>query len=263
MQNIDHLTKELRSIGLSDKASLIYAAILELGVAFPSKISEVTKLNRSTVYKILTDLSVKGLVTELERNKKICYQIEKPARLVSFAKNQIRLAEERFERATKILPDIEGLFSLTPHKPRVRFFEGVPGIMHIYEDHVSETTPYEMLGFSHVEELMKFLPTGFIDGYVKKKQRIGITTRGLFPDTPFNLKYNKNIYRGVSKKILIETRYIPIKLFPYKADITIYGKNKVSIINFHEHTLIGIIIEDETIANMMRMIFNLAWKGVA
>lgn len=256
------LIKDLRSIGLPEKAALIYAAVLEMGVAFPSKIAEVTKLNRSTVYKILTDLAIKGLVTELERNKKICYQAEKPGKLVNFAKSQIGLAEERFEHAKKILPDIEGLFAMIPNKPRVRFFEGMEGVLAIYEDHISEKQSYEMVAYSNAEELMKILPPAFVKKYTKAKEMLGITTRAILPDTPFNQDYNKTVYRNLDKKTQLKMKLIPAATFPYTAEITMYGKNKVSIINFHEKILIGVIIEDPTIVSMMRMVFELAWQGI-
>lgn len=263
MENQVQLLKELQSIGLSNKAALIYGAVLELGVAYPSKIAEMTKLNRTTVYHILTELAIKGLVTEIERQKKICYQIEKPSRLLSFTKSQIHLAEERAERAKKILPDIEGLFNLVPHKPRVRFFEGLEGVLAVYEDHISEDKAYEMLGYSNVEKLMKLLPEKFVQDYVKKKAKLGITTRAIFPDTPFSSRYNSTVYKGATPKSLVKSRLIPADKFPYEAEITIYGQNKISIINFQKKTLIGVIVEDTTISQMMRMIFELAWQGLA
>lgn len=256
-----HLMKELRNIGLSEKAAAVYAAVLELGVAFPSKIAEKTKLNRTTVYHILTDLAVKGLITEIERKNKLCYQIERPERLVRFTKNQIRLAEERAERAQTILPVIEGLYNIVPHKPRVRFFEGLEGVLAAYEDHISGSEPYEMLGYSNVEKLMQLLPPAFVKNYVKRKQEMGVTTRGIFPDTPFSRNYNKEIYRGAGKKTLVQFRMVPAEQFPHEVEITVYGKDKVSVINFQKNTLIGVIIEDPTISQMMRMIFDLAWKG--
>ncbi len=255
------LAKKLKDIGLSEKAAAVYAAVLELGAAFPSKVAEITKLNRTTVYHLLTDLAVKGLVTEIERKKKLCYQIEKPARLINFTKSQIRLAEERAERATKLLPEIEGLYSLTPSKPRVRFFEGLEGILSVYEDHVSEPRAYEMVAYSNVEKLMGLLPERFVQDYIRRKQRLGIATRAIFPDTPFSRKYNREIYRNAAKKTLVVSRAIPAADFPYEAEITMYGESKVSIINFKRNTLIGVIIEDETIAGMMRTVFELAWKG--
>jgi sugar-specific transcriptional regulator TrmB len=261
MQNDLQLAQRLREIGLSEKAAAVYAAVLEFGVAYPSKIAEVTKLNRTTVYHILADLTIKGLVSELERGKKLSYQVEKPARLVSFTKSQIRLAEERAERAEKLLPDIEGLFAGLPIKPRVRFFEGKEGVLAVLEDHVAEKTSYEMVSFSNVETLIPQLPARFVADYVKQKQRIGITTRAIFPDTEFSTAYDKQVYGGIEKKYQVDARFISAKTFPYQGDLTVYGTNKVSIINFQENVLIGVIIEDATVAGMMRMIFELAWKG--
>jgi len=261
MQNNARLAAELKNIGLSDKAAAIYAAILELGIAYPSKISEATKLNRSTVYHILTDLSIKGLITEIERGKKLCYQIERPSKLLNFTKNQIRIAEERAERAKKLLPEIEGLFSLTPHKPRVRFFEGQSGVLSVYEEHVAESKPYEMVAFSNVEKLVSRLPPQFVNDYIKKKIRAGVTTRAIFPASKFSEHYNKEIYRGAEKKRQVQMRTIPANLFPFQSEITMFGENKVSIINFEQSSMIGIIIEDATIAGMLRMIFELAWTG--
>lgn len=251
----------LRNIGLTDKAATVYAAVLEAGVAYPSKISEKTKLNRSTVYKILADLRLKGLVTEIERGKKLCYQIEDPSRLEGFAKRQIATAEEQYENAKKIVPDLKGLLALTPNKPRVRFFEGMEGIIAIYEEHVSATEPYEMLSYSNVDDLIKTLPKKFVADYIKQKEKVGITTRAIFPQTEFAKKYNKEIYSGTPADIHVKDRFISPEQFPFKADITIFGKNKVSIINFQDNAMIGVVIEDATITGMMRMIFELAWKG--
>lgn len=255
------LSADLKSIGLSDKAATIYAAILELGIAYPSQIAKIAKLNRTTTYHILTDLSVKGLITEIERGKKLCYQIERPGKLLNFAKNQIRIAEDRAERAQKLLPEIEGLFSLTPNKPRVRFFEGQGGVLAIYEEHVTENEPYEMLGFSNVEKLISLLPKHFVADYVKKKDALNIKTRGIFPSSKFSKNYNKEIYTHADKKTLVQIRLISPELFPFQSEITIFGKDKVSIINFEKSSMIGVIIEDSTIAGMMRMIFELAWRG--
>ncbi|HSR89388.1 MAG TPA: helix-turn-helix domain-containing protein [Candidatus Udaeobacter sp.] len=256
-----NLQINLRKIGLSEKEAAIYSAVLDLGFAFPSKIAEITKLNRSTVYKILMNLSVKGLLTEIEKNKKICYQIERPQKLMLFAKEQVSLAEDRLEETKKIIPNIEGLFSAISNKPKVRFFEGLDGILNVYEDHISETEPYEMLGYSNVEELMKVMPEPFKKKYIKAKEKNEITARGIFPNNQFGIDYGKKIYQETNKKFWPKIRFIPADQFPFKGEVTIYGKNKVSIIDFHENFLIGIIIEDLTIAGMMRMIFELAWKG--
>jgi len=69
IQNPDFL-KKLEKSGLSDKEALVYLSLLELGGAFPSKIAEYSGLNRSTVYMVLLNLSVRGLVNEIEKKNK-------------------------------------------------------------------------------------------------------------------------------------------------------------------------------------------------
>ncbi len=255
------LSQELRKIGLPEKAALVYAFLLDSGIGFPSKIAERTKLNRSTVYHTLNELVARQLVSKVERGRKLCFQVEKPAHLVGFAKQQIQIAENRLERAVQLLPELESLYKLTPNKPKVSFFEGLAGILAVYADQINQTEPYEMVSYSNVEELFKLLPEKFTRDYIKKKQEKRITTRAIFPDSAFSHNYNKQVYRGIEKKFLVERRFIPVQDFPYKAEIAVYGTNKISIINFVERTLTGVIIEDTTIAGMLRMIFELAWRA--
>ena len=67
--------KKLEKTGFSDKEALVYLTLLELGGASPSKIAEYAELNRTTVYKILLNLSVRGLINEIEKRNKLFYQI--------------------------------------------------------------------------------------------------------------------------------------------------------------------------------------------
>lgn len=254
-------SEKLTGLGLSEKERNVYSALLELGGAFPSKIADTAKLNRSTVYTVLTDLAVKGLVIETRRRNKIFYQVEKPQKLLRFAKERVKLAEEGLERTQKILPEIEGLFSLTPNKPRIRFYEGFPEVLSVHEDHVAGDEKYEMLAWANAKEIVKFLPPALVRKYLKRKETLGITTRGIVPDTPEDRHYNEKTYKDVSKKIWVDPRFVEADKFPQFCEITIYGKNKVSILNFSKETPIGIIIEDQTIHDVMVMIFELSWLG--
>lgn len=257
----EKIKNAIKNIGLSEKSSQVYLALLELGGAFPSQVAKHTKLQRSTVYEILADLSVKGLISEIKKRNKYFYTIENPKRLINFSNRSIIRKQEAHEKLQEFLPNLEGLYNGVTDKPKVSYFEGVDGVMEIYEDHISAQKRYEMLGFVNVAELMGFLPHKKYLEYVRKKERIGITSRGIIPNTKEDRSYEKTIYKAISKKILPQVRYVSKEEFPWKGDITVYGMNKVSIINFSEKQVTGIIIESETIHKMMRMIFELAWKG--
>lgn len=257
----EKIISQLKKFGLNNKAAVVYAALFSIGGAYPSKLATITKLNRSTVYKVLLDLSIKGLVTEIEKGKKLYYQIERPRKLITFAKYNLSRAEDTIEYAKKIVPELEGLFSLTPNKPIVRFFEGIEGIISIYEDHISEKTKYEMLAFSNTAEVTKFLPKKFLINYIKAKEKIGIITRGITPNTNIDKNYTRSVYKNVNKKIWPIIHQIKTEIFPYKIELTIYGDRKVSLLKLEEQQPIGIIIEDKTFHNTMEMIFELAWIG--
>jgi sugar-specific transcriptional regulator TrmB len=249
-------------VGLSEKEALIYASLITLGGAFPSQIAQQAKLNRTTVYKILLGLSIKGLVNEIKKKNKIFYQVEKPEKLLRYVKSQATLAHDRIEKVEKLIPDFEGLFAAFIDKPKIRYFEGLEGILSIYEDQISGTKKYEMLAFSNASELENVFPAKFFENYRRTKEKIGITTRGIIPNTKEDKTFVPRLYEGFKKEVIPQTKYVPASQFSFKGEIVIYADKKVSIVNLNKERLTGLIIEDETIHNMMRMIFELSWEGI-
>lgn len=257
----ERLVQRLQEVGLSEKAALLYEALLQRGGAYPSKLAEQTKLNRSTVYKILLELSVKGLVTEIERGKKLFYQVEKPDKLLRFSKMQSEMAQEAYERAHEFLPELEHLFAQSSYRPSVRYFENADGVTSIYEDMVAEKKPYEMLAFSHGEAFKEYLPAAALREFVKAKEKNRITTRAIVPDTLENRAYNKNVFAGLKKAVWPVIRYVPKEVFPFAAEMTLYGEHKLAITKLRGEEITGIIIEDELIHDMFKMVFELLWKS--
>lgn len=254
------LVAHIRRSGLSEKAALVYATLLEVGGAYPSYIASHTHLNRSTVYKILLDLSVKGLVTEIEKGKKLYYQLEKPEKLIRFAERQVTSASDAYEQVQKLYPELQGYFALLDKKPRVSYYEGVDGALSIYEDHVASKKPYEMLSFANTATILNFLPEKFYKKYRSRKAAIGITTRGILPDDGSSRDL-ASIYTDVPEKYRAVIRYVSKEDFPFEGEIVAYGENKVAITNLDARHISGTIIEDRSFHLMMRSIFNLAWAG--
>lgn len=258
--NADSLPSTFEKVGLTHKEALIYSTLIKLGGAYPSKIADETKLNRSTVYKILLDLSVKGLVNEIRNKGKLYYQIERPAKLVRYAKDQAALANDRLETVQNMLPELEGVYALFSSKPKITYFEDIEGILSIYEDHIATTEKYEMLAFANAAELENVFPEKCFRNYRLAKERIGITTRGIITESEENATFIERTYAGFKEGIVPKTKLVPAAEFPFKGELTIYRNNRVSIVNLNKEHLTGLIIEDETIYNMLRMIFEMAWK---
>lgn len=261
MQN--PLAKKLIHTGLSEKEALIYASLLELGGgSFPSNIAEKAGIKRSTAYKILVSLSIKGLVNEIEKRNKIYYQIEQPEKLIRYSKSQIQIAEDNLEKAQRLFPELQGLYALSEGKPRVRFFEGTEEVNSIYLEMIKPgQKPYEMLAFANAKAFKNNMSFKEVRHFVKEKEKLDIPVRGIVPDTEEDRQFNPTVFEGIKKKYWPELRFIPANMFPFETEITLYGTDKVAIAKFGNKHPIAVIIEDAVIYGTIKLMFELAWMG--
>ena len=259
---MDHqnLIRQIESIGLSEKSAMIYICLIELGGAYPSQISDLTKINRSTVYKLLIDLSVKGLVSDIRKGKKLYYQAEKIDRLKKFVEMRYRISKEALSNIESVIPVLQDLSINRPNKPKVRYYENREGIMSIYDDMVEENQ-YEMVAFSNASSFKNYLKKDELDDFIVRKNINNITTRGIVPDSEENRKFHEIFSGKVNSEIIPKIKFIKPELFPYDAELTVYGKSKLAITKLQDDKLIGIVIDDSLIHNMIRSIFDMLWNS--
>ena len=253
------LIEKIQKIGLSDKEAKVYFYLLNSQGGYPSKVSAETKLNRSTVYKILTSLSIKGLASEIEHGKKIFYQPESLKKLERYIDYQVERAESAKESAIKIMPELAEILKNGEH-PKVSFYNTKEQVIEAYLRHVQVEKPYEMTVFANVQYIKKFLPEKVFSFYKKEKEKMGITVRAVASSNPYSYEFSKDTHSGIKKKFWPELRYIPEEIFPFSAEMTMFDNNKVSIVKFDEEKPIAIIIEDKMVHDMMNMLFEFIWN---
>lgn len=260
----NRLNEQLKHAGLNDKEALIYASLLDLGGSgFPSAIAEKAGIKRSTAYKILLGLTIKGLVNELQKKNKIFYQVEKPDKLIRHAKNQVQMAEDNLEKAERLFPELQGLYTLSSsNKPKVFYFEGREEVASIYLEMITPgQKPYEMLAFANAKAFKASMSFKQVRHFVKTKEKLGIPVRAIVPDTEEDRQFNPTVFEGIHKKYWPDLRYIPAELFPFESEITIFGTDKIAIAKFGPKNPVGVIIEDEVIHGTIKLMFEVAWRG--
>jgi sugar-specific transcriptional regulator TrmB len=253
------LLEKIEKLGLSAKEARVYAFLLESRGAYPSKVASETKLNRSTVYKILTGLAIKGLASEIEHGKKIFYQPEPLLKLNRYIEYQVERAKNARDLVTKIMPELETLFTKSEN-PKVSFYKGKEQVIEAYLRHVQVEKPYKMTAFANVQFIKKFLPEKVFNFYKKEKERIGIIARGITSSNTYSYEFQKDTHSGIRKNIWPDLRFIPEEIFPFSAEMTMFDNNKVSIVKFEKQDPIAIIIEDKMVHDMMNMLFEYIWK---
>ena len=246
------LELELKKLNFSDKEARVYLALLELGEAPVQHISEKAKVNRATTYVVLEALQKRGVVTTIEKDKKVIFAAESPRALLRIFRFQEQELKEKQEEFKKTLPELEALFNLATEKPTVKFFEGPEGIRAVYDDMIEsgEKVIRDIYSLEYTEQVKELLSKEEFDDFLKKRKDLGVTIRSIYTS-------DTGPYEGFQSAG--ERRFVPKEKFPFSADILIYG-DRVTLTTL-KGKMISVIVQSKEIADTMRLVFELAWIG--
>ncbi len=248
------INQVLMNLGLQDKEPEIYLTLLKTPGAQPASIiANRSNLNRTTVYKTLVKLVMKGLVTKTQRHGATCFFAEDPEnRLKIMIDEKQRQLGEMNHTMIEALPLLTINDDNTDSLPKIRYYEGIEGIKQIYE--IVLKTGTDQYRYGDITKIYEALGI-YTDEYIKKRNDLGITTYAIEPyyeEEKVQLKRNSKEHR--------EVLYIPHKYFPIDGEVRVFG-NKVAIMSLRKESPIGVIIESETIAKMFYSIYMLTWKN--
>lgn len=241
----------LQQIGLSEKEAEVYVALLKYDNASVGELSQKTKVNRTTIYPVLESLSKKGLVSEVQVDKKTHYQAEPPERLETYVQRQKVVLEENAKRLSDIVPQLKGIQRESGSRPIIKFFEGRDGVISSLEDFFKSKNDSR-------EDTVYFLyPKDLINDIFTKEER----TRFLKYRIDRDLK-SKAFY--TYSDVIVsedgsERKRINEKKYPVLCDISIYGD--MVKINTLGKTLSAINITNSDLATTLKSLFNLAFDN--
>jgi HTH-type transcriptional regulator, sugar sensing transcriptional regulator len=238
---MDQLISVLSQLGLDEKQAKIYLAVLELGGSTVLPISKKSKVKRTYCYDILSSLVEKGLVSFIIKNNRRRYFAEDPKKIGDDLKNKLHSFET-------VLPELESLHNINPNKPRVRFYEGLAGIMSVYE---------LALGTDHLDAISsptvidKYLGESYLKSYSQRLMKPKFTIRELITDKP-------GYYHQFYVKPQHQYRFLPQGL-RLKTDMFILD-NKLALISYGEN-LHAVVIEDSSIVDTHKALFEIIWQN--
>lgn len=235
------LSNILQSIGLTDKEARVYLAALELSTNVVAEIAAKAKINRVTTYDIAEKLLKKGLLSTHTKAGIRYFTATDPDVVLQEHKRRIQDLQ-------KALPELRRLHGKVPH-PRIQYFEGIDGIKTIYADTLTAHT--EILNYANSEEIRTHWPS-YDHEYVAQRVKKKIYLRGIAPDDD----YGRTVHAG-DKNNFREIRLVPKEEIAITNEINIYD-DKIAIVSFRDN-LIGMIIENDDIANTQRALFKMIW----
>lgn len=238
------LTDVLKNLGLNEKQAKVYLSLIQFGQATGYAIAEATNMKKPTVYVVLEDLRMKGLVRKIPNAKRQIFEAKSPDEFLA-------QTQENLDRAKSALPQLLAL-TKSEQNPKSYLYEGVRGIEEAMELHLDKMAGKELVGFyAQASGIPKDLFSVF-ERYNAKMKKLNVKSRGFVPDHP-SLK----AYREHDKEFNRMMKVVSFDMFSSNNVVEI-GENFVKIISFHD--LNAIIIESKDIARTFRQIFEMIWK---
>jgi len=110
------IRSDLKSLGLGEKETIVYVALLGLGETGSSKIIKKTSLHGQFVYTALESLEQKSLVQHIMKRGRKKFSAKNPKMLVQLIDRQKRMAEEVAEKLNEMI--------LIPARNEFEVFQG-------------------------------------------------------------------------------------------------------------------------------------------
>jgi len=242
------MEEALKQFGLNNKEVKVYLACLELGEARASEIAKKTGIERTNCYSILSKLLSLGLVLELSSGKRKRFAAAPPDKLP-------KLLRERLQKIEEALPELKSIYNLSPKKPKIRFYEGKEGIFNILDEIIGTLNKgdFHLHCGPDYEILVDVLGMKTIDAFIKRRVAKGVTSHIMTNKTPFMVEHKKKSKEGRRKVKFVKKQDIPARLH-------IFGP-KIALISLKE-PIIGVVIEDKAIADLMKMFFQFLWDSL-
>lgn len=248
-KDIQHI---LQAVGLDAAEAQLYLAGLQLGSAPASEYAKMTGLNRITSYNLLETMVRRGHFTMMKKMRAKWYAPVAP----EYLSLEARKSADALER---VLPELRSMQGSAYRRPHVRFFEGLEGVRHVYDDTLTAET--ELLNFANSAVVRRFWPS-YDEEYVNERVKRGVRLRGIAPDDATGRRVH-----GEDTQKLREIRLVPASDFDFTNEINIYD-HKVAICSFEsgmkgDADMFAVIIESREVANTQRQIFEMAWRYAA
>lgn len=227
---------KLIEAGLGKSETEIYLALLRLGKATATKLTQQTGIHRTYIYDVIEKLKEKGLISQIKEENKLYFQAADPERIKEYLL-------EKVDNISKVLPELNKIKKEVSDETKVETYKGKEGIKTILNDIIKEGKNYYALG--SIKEFEEILPI-FSEQFVRKVDKKGMQERVILEEGVKIIEAKRHEYKYLPKEYL------------FLSGIVIYS-DKVAFFIWKE-PYIQILIKDKDIAKSYITQFNLLWK---
>ncbi len=257
---MDTISKLLNEIGLSDKESTMYVALLRSGTQATSVLAKRAAMNRGTAYVILHSLLAKGLVTQTVRRKIQYFSPLKPAQLLAYIDHRQQELKRQREKVQAMMGQLIAITNPLSATPKIQFFEGAEGARAVLEDTLSSNDK-TLRAFLSIADVSAFIGADFFFDYTKRRIAADYTLHAIRTQEKDKQAFKSDQYARqyiTSRKQKRVVRHVPEDL-AFPISIYIYD-HKLGILSSKDEGF-ALLIESRELAEMLGKLFDLLWKS--
>jgi len=241
--------KILQEIGLTKSEIKVYNALIKLGKTSSGPLIKKANITGSKIYEVLNKLIEKGLVSCTIENKWKLYQLTSPNAILIYLDKKEKEVEKQKYNAKKLISQIEKNMKIDTSDSNVIVFKGFEGIKTMYSD-IDKTLKkgdlWLSMGASWQPKHWE-IHFGKVNELRDKK---GIKCKFILDKAYKKLYDTRKHWKNTEIKLFEHSLMLPtsIDVYANKVIITVLVENGI-----------GILIENERIAESFRKQFNYHW----
>lgn len=246
---IDNYIQEL---GFSPDAGRLYSELVTKGPMTILEASRATGIERTALYRLIDDLTGRGLVEELLEHK--------TRRLQAVATNKIKdILESEKKRVQKLdseFSEFENIINALPQSntTQVRYFRGINGIKQILWNETKAKGG--LIGYTY-RNLAEVVGQKYFEEYAREIEKNKVVSRDLRCDSFLDSSDSPEFVR----------RHIDSSAWRYLLDSVMHLTHNLDVYNdvvaiyyWQNNDVFGVEIQNQLIADMQRSIFETLWK---
>ena len=242
------MLNEFKNIGLSEKESKVYLALLEMGLQPASTIAKIVKIPKSTTLFILENLNKEGLIRKCLKGKTQYFYAD-PKDFQSALEEKLK---KQHDSLNTLLPFLEKTHRPFSSRPQITFYEGVDNCKKAYQLLLDANST--VLEFGSHTDLENAFGKTFMQKFIQKRVANKIHLKALTSQSKAHFELIKDNQKQLREHIVLDN-----ELGIINSSIALFD-NKILILNLKKSAF-GILIDNPDMYETLKTLFYLGFES--
>ncbi len=240
----------LKELGLTDHEANLYLISLKLGPSSIVTLAESLQISRPNVYKVIKSLENHGLTKFSDKTKfSRDFIVEPPTVILDKIRDKKRNLAEIDQNLTINLPELLTMYQQGANDSKIKIYKDKSTYINIFKQSLEEESK-EILFFGSSKDFVQFISWDVEKKWIEDRVKKGIYIKVLSVPSDFSDTLVTSDEKELRKTKIIESK-------DFSSSFMLFG-NKV--VFWQPKAPLAIVIQDQFIYEMMKVVFEKAWE---